>query len=33
MIAPSVAAASLVRKLMFLQKIDDEIDAAYAAIE
>jgi len=27
------AAAHLVRKLMFLQKIDDEIDAAYAAIE
>jgi molecular chaperone HscB len=27
------AAANLVRKLMFLQKIDDEIDAAYAAIE
>jgi molecular chaperone HscB len=26
-------AANLVRKLMFLQKIDDEIDAAYAAIE
>jgi molecular chaperone HscB len=28
-----VDAAELVRKLMFLQKIDDEIDAAYAAIE
>jgi len=27
------AATALVRKLMFLQKIDDEIDAAYAAIE
>ena len=27
------AAAHLVRKLMFLQKIDDEIDAAYEAIE
>lgn len=27
------AAAQLVRKLMFLQKIDDEIDAAYEAIE
>jgi molecular chaperone HscB len=27
------AAADLVRKLMFLQKIDDEIDTAYAAIE
>jgi molecular chaperone HscB len=26
-------AAELVRKLMFLQKIDDEIDAAYEAIE
>src|SRR3954470_4917185 len=26
-------ATALVRKLMFLQKIDDEIDAAYAAIE
>jgi molecular chaperone HscB len=26
-------AVDLVRKLMFLQKIDDEIDAAYAAIE
>src|SRR6185295_15220671 len=26
-------AADLVRKLMFLQKIDDEIDAAYEAIE
>src|SRR5258706_3401088 len=26
-------ATDLVRKLMFLQKIDDEIDAAYAAIE
>ena len=26
-------ATELVRKLMFLQKIDDEIDAAYAAIE
>jgi molecular chaperone HscB len=26
-------AAGLVRKLMFLQKIDDEIDAGYAAIE
>jgi molecular chaperone HscB len=26
-------AANLVRKLMFLQKIDDEIDAAYAAID
>jgi molecular chaperone HscB len=26
-------ASDLVRKLMFLQKIDDEIDAAYAAIE
>ncbi len=26
-------AAHLVRKLMFLQKIDDEIDAAYEAIE
>jgi molecular chaperone HscB len=28
-----VHATELVRKLMFLQKIDDEIDAAYAAIE
>ena len=28
-----VKATALVRKLMFLQKIDDEIDAAYAAIE
>jgi molecular chaperone HscB len=27
------AATALVRKLMFLQKIDDEIDAAYTAIE
>jgi DnaJ-domain-containing protein 1 len=26
-------AAGLVRKLMFLQKIDDEIDAAYERIE
>lgn len=26
-------ATALVRKLMFLQRIDDEIDAAYAAIE
>lgn len=28
-----VHATDLVRRLMFLQKIDDEIDAAYAAIE
>lgn len=27
------AAANLVRKLMFMQKIEDEIDAAYEAIE